>query len=356
MLRTHVLGFAASSRSTDMYAFAILCWEVLTERIPFNNNPNFAELMLKGERPDDSLYPQHTPRIIKEMIKACWNDNREKRKTAVECFTILSQCRESFMLFNHETNDDVEIGFYDIHFLSPVSDSNCSLFLSYLYNVLNNYGYRIWFQQKEIGASCGSEIDNYKFSASVLPRILSNSTAVFVFIDGSSLYSSSDATIKELEFAISLNKYILFLLLENPFAVSEDKLKTVIQRTYGLKDNCFPVLDISTALSCCAVDSSGAVTDINALKTTIQPVFHHLLSISCMPSNTGRPDSPAVVETVISGTKSEVIALTFLHVRSPVLTWLLSAGFSMRLHILRGHCSVGYNLLSSSSCSRIVSC
>jgi hypothetical protein len=322
MLRTHILGFAASSRSTDMYAFAILCWEVLTERIPFNNNPNFVELMLKGERPDESLYPQYTPRIIKEMIKACWDDKREKRKTAVEYFTILSQCKESFMLFSDESGDDPEIGFYDIHFLSPLSDTSRSLFLSYLYNILNNHGYRIWFQQQQYVTSGGTDTDDV-LSTSVLPRIISNSNTVFVFVDGSSLYSPSDTTVKELEVAVSLDKSVLFLLLENPFDISEDKLKAIIQQKYGNHDS-FRVLDISSAMSCCVVDNNGAVTDISAFKTNIQPVFQILQTISCLPSNTGRADSPTAVEKDVNEAKPEVTSLYFLRFCTSYFSFLCS--------------------------------
>ncbi|CAM6000876.1 unnamed protein product [Sphagnum balticum] len=83
---------AKPSRKTDVYAFAVLCWEVLSQLYPFNEVRNETELSAKihqGHRPPIEQLPAETPSTVVRMIEYCWDADRSKRKSAIECFSIL---------------------------------------------------------------------------------------------------------------------------------------------------------------------------------------------------------------------------------------------------------------------------
>jgi serine/threonine protein kinase len=83
---------AAASRKTDMYAFGILSWYVLTQTAPFSDVRTEAALCAKihnGTRPSLESLPQDTPAAVGEMMVACWDSDRTVRKTATECAVLL---------------------------------------------------------------------------------------------------------------------------------------------------------------------------------------------------------------------------------------------------------------------------
>lgn len=89
---------ARASRRTDMYAFAILCWEVLAGMKPFSDISNSTLLASKvhqGFRPSLEMLPKEVPMKVVQMIQACWDADRDKRKTAIECYSILKRYYEN---------------------------------------------------------------------------------------------------------------------------------------------------------------------------------------------------------------------------------------------------------------------
>lgn len=89
---------ARASRRTDMYAFAILSWEVLTSSKPFSeisNSTLLASKVHQGFRPSLDALPKEVPAKIVQMIQACWDADRDKRKTAIECYSILKRYYEN---------------------------------------------------------------------------------------------------------------------------------------------------------------------------------------------------------------------------------------------------------------------
>ncbi len=83
---------AKASRKTDMYAFGILSWQVLSQSLPFAGVRTEAALCAQvhqGTRPPLHLLPTDTPVDVKSMIISCWDKDRSKRKLAVECMSIL---------------------------------------------------------------------------------------------------------------------------------------------------------------------------------------------------------------------------------------------------------------------------
>jgi serine/threonine protein kinase len=86
---------AESSWQTDIYAFAILMWEVLTAKKPFSEIEDLDDLYIqvhRNVRPDIKKLPTDTPDKVVELILCCWSPERDKRKTADECLSVLEDC------------------------------------------------------------------------------------------------------------------------------------------------------------------------------------------------------------------------------------------------------------------------
>ena len=92
-------GVARASRSTDVYALAIIMHEILTRKKPFDDIKTFKKLskkVLKGDRPPIEKLPADTPSAIKEMIQRCWDSDRTQRLSAYRCALILAQALPVF--------------------------------------------------------------------------------------------------------------------------------------------------------------------------------------------------------------------------------------------------------------------
>ena len=92
------------SRTSDMYAFAILCWEILSEKQPFywmSSEEEVSREVHLGGRPDLKLLPDNTPDEIILLIVDCWT-SRKSCKSAEECVVILDNaCQQHY---NSETS------------------------------------------------------------------------------------------------------------------------------------------------------------------------------------------------------------------------------------------------------------
>jgi serine/threonine protein kinase len=105
---------ATASRKSDMYAFAVLVWEVLSELLPFTGIRN--EVMLatrihQGMRPDLGALPQSCPESIRTMLSSCWSEDRSKRKSGIECWSILKQVYRD--LSSTDQSIDVALCFHE---------------------------------------------------------------------------------------------------------------------------------------------------------------------------------------------------------------------------------------------------
>ena len=128
----NMVTIAQPSRKTDLYAFAILAWELLTQAQPFGDVRTEGELCTKVHkhvRPPLNLLPKDTPLAIVNMIDSCWKTNRNERKTAVECVSILQY------EYLKSTKSDFDI--YFTHAAVP------KLLLSHIYHYFIRLGYRV---------------------------------------------------------------------------------------------------------------------------------------------------------------------------------------------------------------------
>lgn len=88
----HQTTTAKPSRKTDMYAFSLLAWEVLSQAELFpdiQSEAVLATVVHQGTRPPLSAIPADTPPQVVELITSCWDKNRSKRKTAAQCVQVL---------------------------------------------------------------------------------------------------------------------------------------------------------------------------------------------------------------------------------------------------------------------------
>ena len=135
------LNVASASRSTDMYAFSMIAYEVLTRTKPFAGTKDITELAAlvcgeNGQRPDINLLPTDTPPAITSMIELCWSYDRTKRLPALKCLATIDQ---AWNIFSSNV--------FDI-FLSHRWTEK--YFVRHLYKVLHDRGYRVWYDENDM--------------------------------------------------------------------------------------------------------------------------------------------------------------------------------------------------------------
>jgi len=81
----------AVSYPTDIYSFAIICWELLTQKQPWDGVGTFQLITATsaGEFKKWHPTPKDTPPDLDLLLAKCWFADPEKRPTADMCFLIL---------------------------------------------------------------------------------------------------------------------------------------------------------------------------------------------------------------------------------------------------------------------------
>ncbi|KAJ7768228.1 kinase-like domain-containing protein [Mycena metata] len=81
------------SAASDVYAFGCVCYEILTEKVPFYEEKNDISAMLQvldGNRPSRPASCMGTPQLdnLWDLLQSCWEDDPQKRPKAsqiVDC-------------------------------------------------------------------------------------------------------------------------------------------------------------------------------------------------------------------------------------------------------------------------------
>ncbi|KAG0563827.1 hypothetical protein KC19_8G062200 [Ceratodon purpureus] len=77
----------------DVYSFAMVCYEILTGRIPFDEVPNtkIYKGIMAGDRP--SLKEYSMPLVLRDLIERCWATDPDSRPSFAEICKTLWQCK-----------------------------------------------------------------------------------------------------------------------------------------------------------------------------------------------------------------------------------------------------------------------
>jgi DnaJ-class molecular chaperone/serine/threonine protein kinase len=243
-----------ASRSTDMYAFGILAWEISARKLPFSGKQfNFPQCVLEGIRPSLTDLPSNIPQSIINMITSCWHNERTQRKFAIECMTMLSH--------EHEL---IQEGQFDIFFSHAWANKP---FLSYIYRLLVKHGFRVWYDMNEMGHDlCESMIKG-----------ITNSKVVLVCLN--SLYMNRENCLFELNEAKRQNKVILTLIIESGVQYLQHEVTELCQ----LKRKFWIDVGAIAVLQDWYNGKPIRSTLLTELNHNMEPLFHLLKKVSCLP-------------------------------------------------------------------------
>jgi serine/threonine protein kinase len=90
------------SEKADAYSFGMICFELLTGKVPFEDNhlqgDRTSQNIKAGERP---LFPYHSPKYLVSLIKKCWQTDPSQRPTFSSICRILRYTKK-FLSMNSE--------------------------------------------------------------------------------------------------------------------------------------------------------------------------------------------------------------------------------------------------------------
>jgi hypothetical protein len=152
----------------------------------------------QGNRPSLSeLSSEISPGIISMMTES-WSVNRNDRKTAAECLSILT--------YHHSI---LSGGYFDIFFSHTWSQKP---FLSNIYNYLTKKGFRVWYDQYDMGHNMVKSMSDGVQNSSV------------ILVCASEAYQNSNYCMFELKESYTLKKPILTIVIqENPLSWASEK-------------------------------------------------------------------------------------------------------------------------------------
>ncbi|XP_074299832.1 light-sensor Protein kinase-like [Silene latifolia] len=85
---------------SDVYSFGMVCFELLSGKVPFDDAHLQGEKMTRniraGERP---LFPHHCPKFMINFTKKCWHSDPHQRPTFSSIFRILRYIKR-FLVMN----------------------------------------------------------------------------------------------------------------------------------------------------------------------------------------------------------------------------------------------------------------
>ncbi|OAY82775.1 Light-sensor Protein kinase [Ananas comosus] len=103
VLEQEQVGEGKGSKCTekgDVYSFSMICFELLTGKIPFEDNHLQGDKMSKnirvGERP---LFPSQTPKYLTSLTKRCWHADPAQRPTFSSICRVLRYVKR-FLIMN----------------------------------------------------------------------------------------------------------------------------------------------------------------------------------------------------------------------------------------------------------------
>eukprot|EP00250_Pteridium_aquilinum_P022450 c25384_g3_i4 orf=2-2167(-) len=108
---------AKYTNKADVYSFALVCYEVLTGKSPFEGTSVRGRVM-KGERP---TLPPYSPPALSSYIERCWDANPEKRPPFTQICRMLRYFKACILLQDHQ-NQIVQQNWFSPSIISTMSD------------------------------------------------------------------------------------------------------------------------------------------------------------------------------------------------------------------------------------------
>lgn len=84
------------TNKVDVYAYGILLWEMLTEKVPFKGKEGYQIALAVCTKKERPAFPDHTPRPLKNLINLCWEQDPNKRPKFEKIIKILESKKVIF--------------------------------------------------------------------------------------------------------------------------------------------------------------------------------------------------------------------------------------------------------------------
>ena len=244
------------SRTSDMYAFGLVAWEILSGEKPYADVSNFYQFVFKvqsGHRPDMDKLTADVPGPVKNMISSLLNPDRAQRMTSSECYSVL-----------HLAYTRLCSSRYDVFLSHPFVNKRI---IRHIFRLLTDCGYRVLFDESDKGFTSQEAQENG----------IRNSAVVVVCVDET--YQKSADCMKELKDAVEGHRKPIITLYtqshQEKWASPElSRLRSIPVKKY--------VVDVSVATE--TVDNDGHAADwedpsdsmLTKLQEELQPLFRVL--------------------------------------------------------------------------------
>jgi serine/threonine protein kinase len=291
---------ARPSRKTDMYAFAVMSWEILSRERALSECKTEAALcskVHKGVRPSLDKLPADTPVSVVEMLTCCWDKDRRTRKLAVECHALLSS------VMNMYASGKFDLFFSHAWVSKPL--------LSHVYSLLFKAGYRVWYDQNDMGHNMEES----------MRQGIERSTVVVACV--SRHYQTRPNCMFELKEATICNKPILLLSLESDLmSWASDELKQLCQLNKNRNNSTIvDESDTTTARGSIVIDigtvADAALTIINSeydsIDTGTDDIANSTSQSKSADEETSMIEADPVIEIISEGIKPLFLALNDLN-------------------------------------------
>ncbi|CAH8336794.1 unnamed protein product [Eruca vesicaria subsp. sativa] len=97
------------TEKSDVYSFGMVCFELLTGKVPFEDSHLQGDKMSRniraGERP---LFPFHSPKLITNLTKRCWHADPNQRPSFSSISRVLRYIKR-FLALNPECQQDTSV-------------------------------------------------------------------------------------------------------------------------------------------------------------------------------------------------------------------------------------------------------